>query len=107
MSRGTEQYVYGTARRVDKLEERKNGEQGLRWVSFRKRIAGLNGWAVARYVFLTAAGILLYKAGAAYAMRERGYSAIGGEVLALLLPLLYYVMATTIKGFVRDFGSRW
>ena len=35
---------------------------------------------VAKYAALTVAGILLFRAGAAYALTERGYKAIGGEV---------------------------
>ena len=44
-----------------------------RRVRLRTWLARLNGWAVARYAFLTVAGILLYKLGAVYALRERGY----------------------------------
>lgn len=86
--------------------EREESGQARRRVSLRKRIARLNGWTVAWYAILTAAGILLYKAGAAYAMRERGYFAIGGEVLALLLPVLYYVTARTVGDIIEDLG-RW
>jgi len=85
--------------------EAKRG-QARRRVSLRKWIVRLNGWAVVWYALLTAAGVLLYKAGAAYAMRERGYYAIGGEALALLLPVLYYVTATTIRDIVRDMRNR-
>ena len=34
----------------------------------------------------TLAGIILFRAGAAYALTERGYSAVGGEAFALFLP---------------------
>lgn len=101
-----EQYACGAARQVDKLEERPAGRRAMRKVSFRKRIARLNGWTVAWYAFLTLAGILLYKVGAVYALRERGYHAIGGEALALLLPVLYYTVEATIRDIVRDLGSR-
>ena len=43
-----------------------------RRVSLRTWLARLNGWTVAWYAFLTVAGALLYKLGAAYALRERG-----------------------------------
>ena len=65
----------------------------------------LNGWTVGRYAFLTAAGILLYKLGAAIALRERGYYAVGGEALALLLPVLYYVAAVMIRDIIKDGGE--
>lgn len=76
-----------------------------RWVSLRTWLARLNGWAVAWYVFLAVAGVLLYKLGAAYAMRERGYYAVGGEALALLLPVLYYVAAVIVQDIVRDWKN--
>ena len=61
---------------------------------------------MAWYVFLTVAGVLLYKLGAAYALRERGYYAVGGEALALLLPVFYYCAAATIRDIVRDVKGR-
>lgn len=70
-------------------------------MSLRTWLARLNGWAVTWYAVLTVAGVLLYKLGAAYALRERGYYAIGGEVLALL-PVLYYVAAVMVRDFMRD-----
>lgn len=77
-----------------------------RWASLRAWIARLNGWTVAWYVFLTVAGVLLYKLGAAYALRERGYFAVGGEALALLLPVFYYCVAATVRDIVRDMKDR-
>lgn len=77
-----------------------------RRVSLRKWIAKLNGWTVAWYVFLTVTGVLLYKAGAAYALWERGYFAVGGEALALLLPVVYYCAAATVRDIVRDMKDR-
>ena len=76
-----------------------------RWASLRAWIARLNGWTVAWYVFLTVAGVLLYKLGAAYALRERGYYAVGGEVLALLLPVLYYVAKAMVRDIIKDGGE--
>ena len=73
----------------------------------RRRVSlRLNVWTVAWYAFLTLAGVLLYKLGAAYAMRERGYFAVGGEGLALLLPVFYYCGAATIRDIVRDAKDR-
>ena len=86
--------------------ERAHSEQAGRRESLCRWIARLNGWTVAWYVLLTVAGILLYKAGAAYALRERGYYAIGGEALALLLPVLYYTMATTVRDIIKDWRKR-
>lgn len=88
-------------------DERAESGQARRRTSLRKRIARLNGWTVAWYAILTLAGILLYKAGAAYALRERGHFAVGGEALALFLPAFYYVMAATIRDIVKDMKGRW
>lgn len=77
-----------------------------RRVSLRTWLARLNGWTVAWYAFLMAAGVLLYKLGAAYAMRERGYYAVGGEVLFLLLPVIYYCAAATIRDIIEDWRER-
>lgn len=86
--------------------ERAESGQARRRVGLRKWIVRLNGWTVAWYALLTVAGILLYKAGAAYALRERGYYAVGGEAIALLLPAFYYTAAKTIGDIVRDMKDR-
>lgn len=39
-----------------------------------RRRVRLNGWTVAKYAALTVAGVLLFRAGAAYALTERGYA---------------------------------
>lgn len=59
--------------------------------------ARLTARTVARYVILTAVGLLLYKAGAACALRERGYFAVGGEAVFLLLPVLYCLAAAVVR----------
>lgn len=77
-----------------------------RRVSLRTWLARLNGWTAVKYVLLTVAGVLLYKLGAAYAMRERGYYAVGGEALALLLPVVYYCEAATVRDIIKDWRER-
>ena len=57
---------------------------------------------VAKYTGLTLAGITLFRAGAAYALTERGYSAVGGEVVALLLPVLYPLISAAFRDFTTD-----
>ena len=57
---------------------------------------------VAKYTGLTLAGIILFRAGAAYALTERGYSAVGGEAVALLLPALWYLISQTVRDFTTD-----
>jgi len=90
---------------LHKHERAKSG-QARRRAGLRKRLARLNGWTVAWYTLLTLAGVALYKVGAAYALRERGYYAVGGEALALLLPVLYCVAAAIVRDFVRDAEDR-
>ena len=92
---------------VEKVKYIKVGQaKKRRWVSLRMWLAQLNSWAVAWYVFLAVAGVLLYKLGAAYALRERGYYAVGGEALALLLPVFYYCAATTVRDIIKDWRER-
>ena len=92
--------------KVKYIKIRAGQAQKRRRVCLRTWLARLNGWTVAWYAFLAVAGVLLYKLGAAYAMRERGYYAVGGEGLALLLPVFYYCAAATIRDIVRDVKDR-
>lgn len=62
----------------------------------------VNLWTVAKYAALTVAGILLFRAGAAYAFRCRGYAAVGGEIFALFLPVIYYAVSTTVRDVIED-----
>lgn len=60
---------------------------------------------VAKYAALTVAGVLLFRAGAAYALTERGYKAIGGEVFALFLPVFYYTISATVRDYIKEIKS--
>ncbi len=60
------------------------------------------GWTIAKYVLLTVVGVALFFMLSDYAYQERGYKALGGEVFALLLPVLYYTTVTTIRDAVRS-----
>lgn len=62
----------------------------------------VNGATIVLYAMLTVAGILLFRAGAAYAYAERGYRAVGGEVFALFLPALFYFISQAISTFATD-----
>ena len=61
---------------------------------------------VVKYILLTGGGGLLYILAAKYALAERGYFAVGGEVFFLLLPVLYYVTAMVIRDYLRDIKDR-
>ena len=90
---------------VHNQERSKKRQAGWR-AKLCKRITRLNVRTVAWYTLLTAMGIMLYRLGAAYALQERGYYAVGGEALALLLPVLYYVTATTVRDVIREVEAR-
>lgn len=55
-------------------------------------------WFFVKYGILTVIGIALYKVCAAAAFAQRGYSAVGGEVFILLLPVIYYLIEETVSG---------
>lgn len=54
------------------------------------------------YAVLAGIGIALFRWGHAYATRERGYIAIGGEMFFLLLPLLWWMFSNIVKDTIRD-----
>lgn len=56
----------------------------------------------AKYIFLTAAGIILFKYASAYATAQRGYRAMGGEYFLLLLPAIYAAAADMAHGIAQD-----
>lgn len=41
------------------------------------------------------------------ALAERGYEAIGGEFLFLLLPFMYYAGKRTILDWIAEFREMW
>lgn len=77
-----------------------------KWYENSQGVCFNGGLTVAWYAFLTVAGVLLYKLGAAYAMRERGYFSVGGEALALLLPVVYYCAAATVRDIIENWRER-
>ena len=52
--------------------------------------------AIAKYAALTLVGVLLFRAGQARVLAERGYEALGGEVFALFLPGFYWMVSRVI-----------
>lgn len=61
---------------------------------------------VVKYAALTLAGILLFRAGQARALAERGYEAFGGEVFALFFPLFYWMMSRIIRDILGMRGEK-
>jgi len=62
--------------------------------------------AIAKYTALTLAGFLLFRAGQAHALAERGYEALGGEVFALFLPVFYWMMSRIIRDILGMRGKK-
>lgn len=62
--------------------------------------------AVAKYAALTLIGFLLFRAGQARALAERGYEALGGEVFALFLPVLYWMVTRVIRDTLDARGGK-
>ncbi len=56
---------------------------------------------VVKYAALTLVGILLFRTGQAQALVERGYEALGGEVFALLLPVLYWMVVRVARDILN------
>jgi len=58
-----------------------------------------------KYIALTAIGVLLSLAAHVYATAERGYEAIGGETLFILLPVMWWLAEQMVRDFIEDFRS--
>lgn len=50
--------------------------------------------------------VLAFAWGKQTAQAERGYTAIGGEYLLLLLPAMYYASKRTIQDWIADIRER-
>lgn len=62
--------------------------------------------AIAKYAALTLAGFLLFRAGQARALAERGYEALGGEAFALFLPGFYWMISRIIRDTLGIKGEK-
>lgn len=62
---------------------------------------------VGKYALLTAAGVVFYLWGHKYALAYRGYEAVGGEVLLLGLPLVWFAVEGMIRDTAAQFRSLW
>jgi len=52
---------------------------------------------IIKYLIICAVAALLFMAGQAAAFAERGYKAVGGECIVLLLPVLWFIVERNIK----------
>ncbi|MCI9225016.1 MAG: hypothetical protein HFE91_06075 [Acutalibacter sp.] len=62
--------------------------------------------AIVKYAALTLIGFLLFQAGQAHALAERGYEALGGEAFALFLPVLYWVVGRVVQDTLDAKGGK-
>lgn len=62
--------------------------------------------AIVKYAALTLIGFLLFQAGQAHALAERGYEALGGEAFALFLPVLYWVVGRVVQDTLDANGGK-
>ena len=65
----------------------------------------VNNLSDAASSFVTLAGFLLFRAGQARALAERGYEALGGEVFALFLPVLYGMVSRIVRDTLNAKGK--
>ena len=63
-------------------------------------------WPILKYAALTLLGFLLFKAAAIQARIDRGYSAVGGEAMFLLLPVIYYLISATVRDWLDDLRNK-
>ena len=57
---------------------------------------------IAKYAALTLAGIMLFRAGQARGLIDRGYAAVGGEEFALFLPAYYFIISKLARDVIAD-----
>lgn len=62
--------------------------------------------AIVKYAALTLIGFLLFRAGQAHALAERGYEALGGEAFALFLPVIYWVVGRVMQDTLDAKGGK-
>ena len=55
-----------------------------------------------KYLLLAAGGVALFLVTNQAETARRGYQAIGGEALLILLPVMYALLARTAKDMVRE-----
>ena len=77
--------------------ERRQPVSFYRWQEKRRLWERIPVAAIAKYAALTLVGVLLFRAGQARALAERGYEALGGEVFALFLPGFYWMVSRVIR----------
>lgn len=58
---------------------------------------------ILKYAALSVLGMVLYFVGTKIAYVERGYFAMGGETLVLLLPVFYYIVSTMVHDVIAEY----
>lgn len=61
---------------------------------------------ILKYLALFLVGVILFKLAAAQALIDRGYSAVGGEVFFLFLPVIYYLISKIVRDWLDDLKDK-
>ena len=72
----------------------------------KRELPVVNVWPILKYAALTLLGFMLFKAAAIQARIDRGYSAVGGEAMFLLLPVIYYLISKTVRDWLDDLRNK-
>lgn len=59
-------------------------------------------WTALKYGSISACGVILFRLTTLYAAAERGYQAVGGEAVFLLLPVLYWVGEAIVRDLFQN-----
>lgn len=60
-----------------------------------------------KYVILTVCGVILFIAVNRAANAERSAASFGGEVLFLVLPLMWWIVERTVKDLLAEYKRMW
>lgn len=100
--------IYRTTRPEERLNIKYAPRRAVFRIAARGRAIHIPARSVLHIVGAAATivlSIMLFVAGKEAAYRERGYFAIGGEYLILLLPLILYAAGRTVKDWIADFRA--
>ncbi len=61
----------------------------------------------AKWGAICGGSLWLYWQASGMALAERGYQAVGGEILLLLIPFLYYIIERIYRNFTADIRKFW
>lgn len=63
--------------------------------------------SVIKYAIIAAVGVLLFEVASRAALTERPAGGIGGEIVLLGLPLIWWITEQTFKDLIGDYKREW